>query len=304
MIDIVIFGYGYYGTILAKRIKDDQKYNLIGFADNSEYKQGNYAYGHKIMSVQELSEMKNISVIVASVQHYDEIIRECKRNGIKIEGVFLDNRIKKYPWVTFDNLDLRKDITLYAGDINDSVHLNDENVFGLSITQNDDKHIAHDVTKPYPLPDSCIASFESECVFELIGEENVVPALNEVYRILRPGGKIRLSVPDYYSPFLRKRAMTDVNGKILYDAGETYAIKYGENGLEGGSIWYTNYDALQEKIAKTQFRQIDWLCYHSADGVLHKKEIDMSKGYVHRVFNDSDKDVYCIVVDLYKGKYE
>ncbi|SHI16988.1 Predicted SAM-depedendent methyltransferase [Butyrivibrio fibrisolvens DSM 3071] len=304
MIDIVIFGYGYYGTILAKRIKDDPRYNLIGFADNSKYKQGNYTYGHKIMSIKEVSDIKGVSVIIASIQHYNEIIKECIEYNVRIEGVFLDNRIKKYPWATFEKLDLSKDITLYAGDINDDVHLNNDNLFGLSITQNDDKHIAHDVTKPYPLPNACIASYESECVFELIGEENVLPALNEIYRILRPGGKLRLSVPDYYSPFLKNRAMTDKNGKILYDAGETYAIKYGKTGLIGGSIWYTNYDVLKEKIEKTKFKYVDWLCYHSMDGILHKKEIDLSKGYLHRVNNESSKDVYCIVVDLYKDKYE
>lgn len=298
--DIVIFGYGYTGTILAKKIKNDPRYNLIGFADNSKYKQGYYAYGMKIMSMAELSTMNSVSVIVASAQNYEEIIEGCVANGIKVEGIFLDNRIKKYPWATFESLDLNKDIILYAGDITDSVHMENEDLFGLSITQNDDKHIAHDVTKPYPLPDNCINAFEAECVFELIGEDNVVSALDEIYRILKPGSMMRLTVPDYYSPFLKNRAMTDHEGNIIYDAGETYSIKYGKDGLVGGSIWYTNFDVVKEKIDETKFNKVDWLCYHTADGELHKKEIDMSKGYINRVANGSSKDEYCIVVDLYK----
>ena len=104
MIDVVIFGYGYLGTLLVKRIKDDHlKYNIVGFADNAEYKQGYYVYGNKIMSIDELAEKSNVSVIVASEKNYEEIIEKCCENRIKVEGVFLNNRIKKYPWASFES---------------------------------------------------------------------------------------------------------------------------------------------------------------------------------------------------------
>lgn len=303
--DIVIFGYGYLGTILAKRIKNDPNYSLIGFADNSKYKQGYYAYGSKIMSMEELAERKNISVIVASEQHYEEIINECLQKNVRVEGVFLEGRIKKYPWINFENLKINEEITLYAGDIVDDVHLNNENVYGLSITHCDDKHISHDVTKPYPLPDNCIASYESECVFEMIGEENIPFVLDEIYRILKPGGWLRIVLPDYYSPYLKERSMRDEQGNVVYDAGETYAIKYGKEGLIGGTIWYSNYDSLNRKIKDSKFSIVDWSCYHTADGSLKRKEIDITKGFIRRVNNNSlDEDVYCMVVDLYKEKNE
>lgn len=303
MKELFVFGYGYLGTKAAKIIMSNPRYKLCGFVDNSEYKKGNYAYGSRIIGINELvevSKQRDVSVVIASEEYYSEIIEQCNSNGINIEGVYLNGRIKKYPWASFESLDLSKDIILYAGDIMDDVHLSKENLYGLSIATNDDKHILHDITRPYPLPDNCITSYESECVFELIGEENVINALNEIYRILKPGGLLRITVPDYYSPYLRMRSMKTHDGRILYDAGETYAIKYGKDGLVGGSIWFTNYDVMMEKLKKTRFSRYDWLCYYSEDGLLHKKNIDMSKGYNRRVGNNSDEDIYCIVVDCYK----
>lgn len=303
MKDIVIFGYGYTGILAARFISNCTEYNLIGFADNSVYKQGYYAYGYRIRSMAELiseASRSELSVIVASNTNYNEIIDDCNNNGIRIEGVFLDRKLKKYPWATFESLDLSRDIIFYAGDIEDQVHFENKDLYGLSITKNDDRHIYHDITKKYPIPDNSIASYEAECVMELIGEENVLPALREIYRIIRPGGWLRITVPDYYSPYLKMRSMTDDVGRIVYDAGETYLIKYGKDGIIGGNVWYTNYDVLCEKIREIPFSNVDWLCYHTENGTLYKKEIDMTKGYVHRISNDSGIDVYCLVVDCYK----
>lgn len=237
MKNIYIFGYGYQGTILAKKVYRDENYKLCGFVDNSIYKQGYYAYDSKILSFDELVEKnkeEEIFIIIACEEHYREMVKQCEEHNLKIEGIFLDGRIKKYPFADFEMLDLNKEIKLYAGDIMDNIHLNEPNLYALSITQNDDKHILHDITMPYPLPDNCISLYEAECVLELIDQSKLIFALNEIYRILKPGGNLRITVPDYYSPYLKRRAMKDKDGNILYDAGETYAVKYGKNGLMGG----------------------------------------------------------------------
>lgn len=43
--------------------------------------------------------------------------------------------------------------------------------------------------------------------------------LNEIYRILKPGGLFRLSVPDYNCDILWERSEKDSNGKIRFDPG-------------------------------------------------------------------------------------
>lgn len=303
MKNIIIFGYGYQGTGLAKKIYRDEKYNLLGFADNSIYKQGNYVYDAKILSMEELVELKKsteFSVIIACEAYYKDIITQCLDNDIDIEGVYLDGRIKSYPFAEFKYLDLSSDIKLYAGDIADDVHLNDPNLYGLSITQHDDKHIFHDITTPYPLPDGCIASYEAECVLELINQDKLIFAINEIYRILKPGGYLRITVPDHYSPYLKRRAMRDKDGNVLYDAGETSLVKYGKNGIEGGWTRFTNYDDMKSVLEKTNFKDIKWLCYHTIDGTLHKENIDYSKGYNKRIINTDEMDQYNLLIDCIK----
>lgn len=303
MKNIYIFGYGYQGTILAKKIYRDTNYKFCGFVDNSIYKQGNYAYNSKIISFEELVEKnkdEEIFVIIACEEYYREMVEQCEKCKIAIEGVFLDGRIKRYPFANFEMLDLSQEIKLYAGDIMDDIHLNEPNLYALSITQNDDKHILHDITEPYPLPDGCICSYEAECVLELINQSKLIDAINEIYRILKPGGNLRITVPDYYSPYLKRRAMRDKDGNILYDAGETYAVKYGENGLIGGWTRFTNYDDLKNILEQTKFKNINWICYHTKDEILHKKIIDYSNGYNKRIKNHEDIDEYCILVDCMK----
>lgn len=303
MKNIVIFGYGYKGTILAKQIYRNCDYKFYGFADNSVYKQGNFAYDEPIRSMEMLKKLDNevgVSVIIASDEYYKEIIRQCEDNNIEIEGVFLNGRVKKYPFASFESLDLTQNIKLYAGDIMDEIHLKDNNLYGLSITHQDDRHILHDITKPYPLPDNSIAAYEAECVLELIDPTKIIFAIDEIYRILKPGGCFRITVPDHYSPYLKRRAMRDAGGNILYDAGETYAVKYGKDGLTGGWTRFTTYDSFKEILEQTKFKNYDWLCFHTSDGELHKKFIDMTKGYNKRVKNETSEDEYNIVVDCYK----
>ena len=93
--------------------------------------------------------------------------------------------------------------------------------------------------------------------------------------------------------------MCDQNGKMLFDVagGGTY----GAEGIQGnGSIYFATYENFNRTLADTKFTKIEWLCYYAEDGKLHKKYIDMENGYVNRVSNESDKDVYCLVVDCYK----
>ena len=300
MKNVVIFGYGYQGIQAHKWLKKQKGYTFYGFVDNSVYKQGNYVGGLKILSMDELAQIwdkHNISVIIAAGKWW-EIDSQCKKRGIPIEGVYEDGSIRCSNYLEFGQLDLSEDIKLYAGDICDAVHLNEKNLYGLSINKADERHIYHNIMEKYPLPDGCISRYELEEVLEYIPRELQKSTLNEICRILKPESLCRITIPDFNSPYLRERTMMSKDGKFMFDAGA--GGNYNENGIENGNIYFPTYEDFNEILKRTDFSSIDWLCYYTSDGVLHKKYIDMSKGYNNRVKNGTDENVYSMVVDCYK----
>ena len=82
------------------------------------------------------------------------------------------------------------------------MHMSEPNLYGLSINKADSKHILHDITNHYPLPDNSIYSYQAEDVLEHIAFEKLVDTINEIYRILHEGGLLRICLPDYYSAYL------------------------------------------------------------------------------------------------------
>ena len=300
-INIVIWGYCAKGIEVSEKVRKLEQYEFIGFADNSVYKQGNYVDGKLIYSMEQLCELKkekNFSVIIA-IEKWKEVEVECIQKEIQIEAVYMNGEIHQYPFPSFESLDYNKRIKFYAGDIYDKIHKNIEGLYGLSLCTVDSRHIIHDVREKYPVPDNSIESYEAEDVFEYVEKERQIDAINEIYRILRPQGYVRFTLPDYNSPYLKRRTMCNKNGEFLFDAmgGGTYAT----DGIqENGSIYFATYEDFKETLEKTMFSRIEWLCYYTEDGILHKKHIDMDKGYVSRISNESDENVYCLVVDCYK----
>lgn len=57
-------------------------------------------------------------------------------------------------------------------------------------------YFEHDATAPFPLPDDFLQFVFSEHFIEHISQEEACQWLSEMYRVLRPGGLIRLSTPD------------------------------------------------------------------------------------------------------------
>ncbi len=300
MKNIVIFGYGFQGIQAHKWIGKQSDYRFCGFADNSEYKKGYYVGGKKIVDIDELSYINQelaISVIIAADRWW-EIADQCAERHILVEGVFSDGKLNSSEHMDFDKLDLTKEIKLYAGDITDEVHYNEKNLYGLSINKSDKRHIFHNIMDCYPLMDNCIYRYEAEEVLEYVPQEKQKNTLNEICRILKKGCCCRITISDFNSPYLMSRTMTDSRGQLIFDPGA--GGRYGKNGIEGGAVYFPTYENFKEILEQTNFTSFDWLCYHTKDNILHKKYIDMSNGYNKRVINDSDEDVYCIVVDCYK----
>ena len=121
----------------------------------------------------------------------------------------------------------------------------------------------------------------------------------EIYRIIKPGGHLRICMPDYYSPYVKMRSMTDRDGRIVFDGGG--GGTYDQNGISNdGQVYFATYDSLNVILDKSKFQNIDWLCYRTKEETLHKKNIDYKKGYLKRVNNEEDKNDYCLVVDCIK----
>ena len=299
--NIVIWGYCSKGIEVLESVKNLDQYEFRGFADNYAYKHVYYLWGKTIYSMEQLCELrrkKSFSVIIA-VGKWEEIEAECSQNEIRIEAVYIAGELHPYPFPTFASLDYTGEIRFYAGNICDDIHRRTKGLYGLSICGVDSRHIKHDVCEKYPIPDNSIDSYEAEDVFEYVKKEMQVDAINEIYRILKPQGYVRFTLPDYNSPYLKRRTMCDKQGRMLFDAVGGGA--YGAEGIQdNGSIYFATYEDFNRILEKTKFTRIEWLCYYTVDGVLHKKFIDMNKGYVNRVCNESDDNVYCLVVDCYK----
>jgi predicted SAM-dependent methyltransferase len=56
--------------------------------------------------------------------------------------------------------------------------------------------IAHDLTKPFPVPSGSIEFIYTEHFIEHVSRESGAAILKECHRVLKPGGALRVSTPD------------------------------------------------------------------------------------------------------------
>lgn len=174
---------------------------------------------------------------------------------------------------------------------------------GLSITKGDDRHIFHDLTKPFPIPDNSVDAFQAEDVLEHISYDQLLPVMNEIFRVLKPNALFRLSVPDYGCDVLRERSVKDSAGKLVFDPGGGGTPEYP------GHVWFPRIDAVRELINRSLFAKyghIEYLHYYNMDGSFVVKPVDYSKGHVDRTpdFDERVKSPYrpmSMVIDLVKA---
>lgn len=190
---------------------------------------------------------------------------------------------------------------LYAGDVPDRPEYN--GWIGLSLSQENDRHIRHDITRPLPFPDNSVEAFQAEDVLEHIQYDRLVPILDEVHRVLRPGALFRLSVPDYRCDVLEGRSVKNDQGEIIFDP-------YGGGTQENpGHVWFPRYKTLKSLLEKSRFSSegmITFLHFYDEGGLGVTRPIDYSKGHVQRTpdFDPRVRSPYrpmSLVVDLTKG---
>jgi SAM-dependent methyltransferase len=138
------------------------------------------------------------------------------------------------------------------------------NFIGLALEPQHDREIRHDATAVLPFTDASIAKVQSQDVFEHLPFEKVPFVLDEVYRVLRPGGVFRLSVPDYRSPVMKRRSVYDWRGRVTGDllmGATTYLdestgdarVRFSEDGH--AHIWFPRYELITHLIVKSEIRK-------------------------------------------------
>jgi SAM-dependent methyltransferase len=211
------------------------------------------------------------------------------------------------PCIPWEEITKKSPLFLYAGDITDNYVEHYKDYTGLSLIKNDTKHIKHDITLPMPLPDNCVDRYQAEDVFEHIEYSQLILVINEIYRVLKPGGFFRLSIPDYRCDVLYNRATKDSFGNIIFDIG---GGGHYENGkvIGGGHVWFPTIENVKNLLESTDFYtygSINYLHYYDEKNISITKTIDYSFGWVNRT---PDHDVrvknphrcMSMVIDLYK----
>lgn len=203
--------------------------------------------------------------------------------------------------VSFKELSKRENIYLYAGDIPYKVEY--KRYIGLSLTQSNMRHIKHNISNTYPLSDNCVDVYQSEDVFEYIEVNEIPMIINEIYRILKPNGIFRLSLPDYGCDILFERTLKSKSGDLQFDPGGGGTYKNGK--VVKGHVWFPTYKTLKIVLDKTKFKNIIFYHYYDEKGESITNTIDYDQGYVMRT-PDHDKRVQnpyramSIVVDCIK----
>jgi SAM-dependent methyltransferase len=185
---------------------------------------------------------------------------------------------------TFETVLQKQDRALYAGRLSRylpqfSTHT------GLTPFFPSSRNIDFDITRPMPLPDNSIDSYQAEDVFEHIEYDKLPPVLDEIFRVLKPGGYFRLSVPDYRFDLYRERSTKGPDGEFLFDPGGGGSYKDGKV-LGGGHLWFPTFEMIDDLFRNSRFGDegtVAFLQGHKPDGTIVMDPVDDLRGYVQRV---------------------
>lgn len=138
------------------------------------------------------------------------------------------------------------------------------NFIGLALEPRHDREIRHDLAASLPYGDNSIAKIQAQDVLEHLAFERVPFVLDEIYRVLRPDGVFRLSVPDYRSPVHRRRSVYDwrgrVTGDLLMGAEPYFDAATGDARIRfagGGEahLWFPRYELVTHLVLRSEIRK-------------------------------------------------
>lgn len=180
-------------------------------------------------------------------------------------------------------------VRLYAGSVPDWKQY--EGLLGLTPGEGDSRHIHCDIRERHPFDDNSVDYYQAEDVFEHIEYDLLPGIIDDIYRILKPGGLFRLSVPDYRCDILLYRSLRNALGIIQDDPGLDH-------------LWFPRYETVVNLLLNSNFN-FHVLHGYTPAGDAIIRPIDYSLGYIQRT-PDHDARVrnpyrpMSIVVDCYK----
>jgi len=123
--------------------------------------------------------------------------------------------------------------------------------------------VVHDLTRPIPLPANSVDRIHSEDFFHYLTRPQMVAILRECHRLLKPGCRLRLCVPDYGNPKNR------------------HALALGKDPDYPLHLVLTDIDEMKSILAETPFTHLEFLHYWEGDTFV-EHPIDLGLGMVQR----------------------
>lgn len=209
--------------------------------------------------------------------------------------------------VKFEDIKNNKNIYLYAGDLPNDRRKNVPFI-GLSLNNENQYNIRHNCINKMNLLDNSVDIYQSEDVFEHIEPKYMINIFNEIYRVLKPEGFFRLSMPDYKCDILKNRSLKDKDNIIYHDpgGGGNYD-NMNKKVINGGHVWFPTYEQVKELINLSNFNlgKVNFLHYYDKNDNPVTNKIDYSKCFIMRTPDHDErvKNPYrpmSLVIDLYK----
>ena len=141
----------------------------------------------------------------------------------------------------------------------------------VDLDANGDWGVAHDLRQPIPLADNTVQRILTEHFLEHITANEISAFLVDAWRLLEPGGLLRLAVPDYHSPRNRKY------------------LEAGHDPTHTDHVTFTTYPLLRELVASSPFRDYRFYQYWDGDRFVNGP-IDYSLGHVKRTVDHDPRN--------------
>ena len=175
------------------------------------------------------------------------------------------NLILAYKYIKYPSASIRmSNVYLYYGNIYPyEKQFNINKFIGLALNPLFKKDVRHNALSRLPWNDNTIEKIQSQDVFEHIHFEKLPNVLNDIFRVLKPNGVFRLSLPDYNSSALLSDCVFDDKGNILADLSSGSSVIYDKKngGLkvlnsenDSPHLWFPTYDKLNELINNSSIK--------------------------------------------------
>lgn len=268
-------------------VRSEERFELKRFLNNKNIGTGFHyplpvhlhpAYRGRIRGSKDLPETERLCYEILTLPMYPELADE------QIERICsaLSEWISLPP-VTWNEVIERDPINLYAGELPPLRMEYDQGFIGLDPftaewTSRARTHIEQDITLPMPISDNIVNCYLAEDVFEHIEYEKLFFTMNEIYRVLKPGGLLRIALPDYRYDFHLKDVVRDGDGKIIFDPKPGGTLENPEHK------WFPVIENVRQLIENSKFQasKIEYLHYFDEEGNSVTKQIDYSKGFIWR----------------------